>query len=52
MNLDKNYDYDDIENITVNVVKILLESNVSMEDIVHISGKTEEDIKKIAGMEV
>lgn len=52
MNIDVNYNYDDIEKITINVVKILLKNNISMEDIMYISGKTEEDIKKIGGMEV
>lgn len=51
MNLDIEYNYDDLEKITSNVVKILLESNVSMEDIMYISGKTEEEVKKIAEIE-
>lgn len=51
MDLDIEYNYDDIEKITTNVVKILLESNVSMEDIVYISGKSEEEVKLIAGSE-
>lgn len=52
MDLDNNYNYDDVEKITINVVKILLDSNVDMEDIMHISGRTEEEIKVIAEMEV
>ena len=39
--------YDDMETIAVNVVKILLKGNVAMEDIMHLSGKTEEEILKI-----
>ena len=47
MNMDKNYDYEDIEKITNNVVKILLKGNVPMEDIMYISGKSEAEIKNI-----
>lgn len=39
--------YDDMETIAINVVKILLKGNVAMEDIMHLSGKTEEEILKI-----
>ena len=39
--------YDDMETIAVNVVKILLKGNVAMEDIMHLSGKTEEEILRI-----
>ena len=50
MDMNKDYDYEDMETITINVVKILLRGNVPMEDIMHISGKTEEEIKRIAEM--
>ena len=40
-----------MEAMTVRVVKILLESKVPMEDIIHISKKTEEEINKIREME-
>ena len=50
MDMKKDYDYEDMETITINVVKILLRGNVPMEDIMHISGKTEEEIKRIAEM--
>lgn len=43
--------YDDMETIAVNVVKILLKGNVAMEDIMHLSGKTEEEILKIKNEE-
>ena len=43
--------YDDIEAIAVNVVKILLKGNVPIEDIMHLSGKTEEEIIKIKEFE-
>ena len=43
--------YDDIEAIAVNVVKILLKGNVPIEDIMHLSGKTEEEIIKIKEIE-
>lgn len=46
-----NNDYEDMEAVTINVVKILLKGNVPMEDIMNISKKTEEEIKKIAEME-
>lgn len=39
--------YDDMEAIARDVVRILLKGNVAMEDIMHLSGKTEEDILKI-----
>ena len=42
-----NNNYDDIEKITINVIKILLEGNVPMDDIVHISGKSIEEINRI-----
>ena len=48
MNKNIDYDYEDMEKITINVIKILLRGNVPMEDIMHISGKTEEEIMKIA----
>lgn len=44
---DDNYNYDDIESIAINVVKILLKGNVPMEDIMQLSGKSEEEIIKI-----
>lgn len=47
MNMNVNYDYNDIESISTNVVKILLKGNVSLEDIINLSGKTEDEIKKI-----
>ena len=47
MDNNNKYNYDDMEAIAVNVVKILLRGNVPMEDIMHISGKTEEEIIKI-----
>ena len=46
----KDYDYEDMETITINVVKILLKGKVPMEDIINISGKTEEEINEIAQM--
>lgn len=39
--------YDDMETIARDVVRILLKGNVAMEDIMHLSGKTEEEILKI-----
>ena len=51
MNMNVDYDYNDIESISTNVVKILLKGNVSLEDIVILSGKTKEEINKIAEME-
>lgn len=42
-----NNNYDDIEKITINVIKILLKGNVPMDDIVHISGKSIEEINRI-----
>lgn len=42
-----NYDYNDIESISTNVVRILLKGNASLEDIVKLSGKNEDEIKKI-----
>ena len=47
MNMNVDYNYNDIESISTNVVKILLKGNVSLEDIVRLSGKNEEEIKKI-----
>ena len=44
---EKVYNYDDMEAISVDVVKILLKGKVAMEDIMHLSGKTEEEILKI-----
>ena len=49
-NLNKNNNCENIEEITIRVVKFLLNSNVPMEDIVNISKKTEEEIIKIAEM--
>lgn len=43
--------YDNIETIAVNVVKILLKGNVPIEDIMHLSGKTKEEIIKIKEFE-
>jgi len=48
--MDINYDYNDIESISTNVVKILLKGNASLEDIVRLSGKSEEEIKEIEKM--
>lgn len=50
MEMERNNNYEDMEQIAVNVVKILLKGNVPMEDIMHISGKTEEEIMKISEM--
>ena len=50
MEKELNNNYEDMEQIAINVVKILLKGNVPMEDIMHISGKTEEEIKKISEM--
>ena len=47
MNINVDYDYNDIESISTNIVKILLKGNVYLEDIVRLSGKSEEEIKKI-----
>ena len=49
--LNKNNNCENIEEITIRVIKFLLNSNVPMEDIVHISGKTEDEINKIAEKE-
>ena len=49
--LDKDNNYEDMEAITIRVIKILLKSKVLMEDIMNISGKTEEEINKIKEME-
>lgn len=43
----KDYNYDDMETIARNVIKILLRGNVGMEDIIHLSGKSEDEILKI-----
>ena len=43
--------YDDMEAIARDVVRILLKGNVAMEDIMHLSGKTEEEILKIKNEE-
>ena len=51
MDMEKGYVYEDIETVTKNVIKILLRGNVPMEDIMHISGKTEEEINQIAQLE-
>lgn len=51
MSMNVDYDYNDIDSISTNVVKILLKGNVSLEDIVRLSGKNEEEINKIAEME-
>ena len=48
--MEDNYDYEDLETITTNVIKILLRGNVPMEDIINISGKSEEEIRKIGEM--
>lgn len=50
-NNNNNYDYEDMETITKNVIKIMLRGKVPMEDIMHISGKTEEEINEIAKLE-
>lgn len=39
--------YDDMEAIARDVIRILLKGNVKMEDIMHLSGKSEEEILKI-----
>lgn len=39
--------YDDMETIARDVVRILSKGNVAMEDIMQLSGKTEEEILKI-----
>lgn len=39
--------YDDMEAIARDVVRILSKGNVAMEDIMQLSGKTEEEILKI-----
>ena len=49
--LDKDNNYEDMEAITIRVIKILLKSKVLMDDIMNISGKTEEEINKIKEME-
>lgn len=50
MDIKRDNDYEDMEVVTVNVIKILLKGNVPMEDIMNISGKTEEEINEIAKM--
>lgn len=44
---DKINNYDDMEAIARDVVRILSKGNVAMEDIMQLSGKTEEEILKI-----
>ena len=39
--------YENMEEIAVNVVKILLKQNTPLEDIMHITGKNEEEIAEI-----
>ena len=41
---------DNIEEITVRMIKIMLEGNVPMEDIQHITKKSVEEIKRIGGL--
>ena len=41
---------DNIEEITVRMIKIMLEGNVPMKDIQHITKKSEEEIKRIGGL--
>ena len=52
MNMNVDYNYNDIESISTNIVKILLKNNISLEDIVRLSGKSEEEIKKIEKSEL
>lgn len=40
----------DLEEIAVNLVKILLEKDVPFEDIEHLTGKSIEEIKRIGGL--
>ena len=41
---------EDMEQITIHVIKILLQKGVPLEDIQHISGKSIEEIKRIGEM--
>ena len=41
---------EDMEQITIHVIKILLQKGVPLEDIQHISGKSIEEIKRISEM--
>ena len=47
MNNNEIYDYDDLEARAREIIEILTKKNVSMEDIMQLSSKTEEEIIEI-----
>lgn len=42
---------EDIEQIAIDVIKVMLEGKVPLEDIQHITGKSIEEIKKIGNLD-
>jgi len=46
-----NNNYENMEEVATNVVKVLLKENVPYEDIMHLTGKSKEEINKIKELE-